>query len=313
VDTPVTLHKILHNNGPEPLVSVIVTTLATEPPGCTATPGAQTPPNPVDLPESVDVPVDEEWTIHCDAPSTHVFTFDNSIALVPGPAVDPDDTNNSWSTDLTVDAIAQADVAISDQSFVSPPTEIIASDDTVVTLRKTLHNNGAYGPVDVDITMDVTLPGAPPTCTATPDPGNAPSATLQVSVDVIVDEDWTIHCDGEATGLVFTFDNSIAITTPHVTDPGPGPNTASTDLTVDVISRLGDVNCDDTLTAVDALFVLQYIVGLRAGSNQCPPPVDTLLYLPAANVNGDGKVSAVDALFILQCVVGIPNVLCPAP
>jgi len=71
----------------------------------------------------------------------------------------------------------------------------------------------------------------------------------------------------------------------------------------------GDVNCDSTVDAVDALFVLQYVVGLRQSSDQCPPPPGTL-YLRAANVNCDGTVDAVDALFILQYVVGIRPELC---
>jgi len=71
----------------------------------------------------------------------------------------------------------------------------------------------------------------------------------------------------------------------------------------------GDVNCDSTVDAVDALFVLQYVVGLRQSSDQCPPPPGTL-YLRAGNVNCDGTVDAVDALFILQYVVGIRPELC---
>jgi len=71
----------------------------------------------------------------------------------------------------------------------------------------------------------------------------------------------------------------------------------------------GDVNCDTTVDAVDALFVLQYVVGMRQGSDQCPPPAGTL-YLRAGNVNCDGQVDAVDALFILQYVVGIRPELC---
>jgi len=45
----------------------------------------------------------------------------------------------------------------------------------------------------------------------------------------------------------------------------------------------GDVNCDNVVDAVDALFILQYTVDLRP----------------------------IDALFLLQCAVSIPNVLCP--
>jgi ABC-type branched-subunit amino acid transport system substrate-binding protein len=56
--------------------------------------------------------------------------------------------------------------------------------------------------------------------------------------------------------------------------------------------------------AVDALFILQYVVGLRSPSDQCPPP-EGHLYLPAGDVDCDDDVDAVDALFILQHVVGL--------
>jgi hypothetical protein len=71
----------------------------------------------------------------------------------------------------------------------------------------------------------------------------------------------------------------------------------------------GDVDCDGDVDAVDALFILQYVVGLRAPSDQCPPPAGHL-YLPAGNVDCDGDVDAVDALFVLQYVVGLRPDLC---
>jgi len=58
----------------------------------------------------------------------------------------------------------------------------------------------------------------------------------------------------------------------------------------------GDVNGDGSITIVDALFVAQYTVGLRAFNSQ---------QLAAADVNGDGQVTVVDALFIAQYTVGL--------
>jgi len=72
----------------------------------------------------------------------------------------------------------------------------------------------------------------------------------------------------------------------------------------------GDVNCDLDVNSVDALFILQFSVGDRAPSDQCPPPPDTI-YLDNCDVNSDSACDSVDALFIMQCEVGIPNALCP--
>ena len=74
----------------------------------------------------------------------------------------------------------------------------------------------------------------------------------------------------------------------------------------------GDVDCDDAVDAVDALFILQYVVGTRQASDQCPPP-EGHLYLPAGDVDCDDDVDAVDALFVLQHVVGLRPELCPGP
>ena len=80
----------------------------------------------------------------------------------------------------------------------------------------------------------------------------------------------------------------------------------------------GDVSCDGPVNVVDALFILQYEVGLRVGTDQYPlpiepppPPATGWIYLPACDVNDDAFCNVVDALFILQCEVGIPNTFCP--
>jgi len=74
---------------------------------------------------------------------------------------------------------------------------------------------------------------------------------------------------------------------------------------------VGDADRDFDKDAVDALFILQYVVGMRDGSDQCPAPPGSI-YLPAADADCDGDVDAVDALFVLQHVVGLRPMLCPA-
>jgi hypothetical protein len=61
--------------------------------------------------------------------------------------------------------------------------------------------------------------------------------------------------------------------------------------------KQGDVNCDDEVTAVDALFVLRFVAGI--------PPVAECLNL-AGDVNCDGAKTAVDALGVLRFVAGLP-------
>ena len=177
--------------------------------------------------------VDEVWTLHCTEPSTHVFTFGNAIEVADPHVEDPNPDNNSASTDLSVDVIAEADIKISGQAFVDPPAEINVSQDVDVTLRKTLHNNGPDGPVNVSILAEADAPSG---CTATPDTENPTSAILPVSTAVVVDEVWTLHCTQPSTH-VFTFSNSIEVTDPHVEDTDLSNNSASAGLSVDVIAQ----------------------------------------------------------------------------
>jgi hypothetical protein len=79
---------------------------------------------------------------------------------------------------------------------------------------------------------------------------------------------------------------------------------------VDGVFVVGDTSCDTTRNVVDALYIMQYEVGLRTADNDCPLEPDTL-FLPGCDVNGDMACNVVDALFIMQCEVGIPNSLCP--
>jgi hypothetical protein len=75
----------------------------------------------------------------------------------------------------------------------------------------------------------------------------------------------------------------------------------------------GNADSDGDVGAVDALFVLQYVVGLRAGDDACVPG-SGVICLPHSDANLDGEVSAVDALFMLQYVIGLRDLcVCPAP
>jgi hypothetical protein len=91
------------------------------------------------------------------------------------------------------------------------------------------------------------------------------------------------------------------VTLANVDDQAIGADTKDGAITVGLH---GNVNCDGDVDAVDALFILQYVVGLKQAGDQCPPPPGAL-YLPAADVNCDNDVDAVDALFVLQYVVGL--------
>lgn len=73
----------------------------------------------------------------------------------------------------------------------------------------------------------------------------------------------------------------------------------------------GDVDCDDDVDSVDALFALQYTVDRRSDYGSCPlADRTTQLHAATGDMNSDGQTNAVDALFILQCVAGVSNGYC---
>ncbi len=181
---------------------------------------------------------------------------------------------------------------------------------------------GSIGSFTVEVVYDPVLLDAT-ACTADPDgildggncnPAFAPDVArcTGVSIAGVSGPELTL-CD-----ITFEFVDAgtpITTVTPLVvsclvlTDPGGEPLGCNPqDGWIDF--GLGDVSCEDLVNVVDALFVLQFEVGLRVDSGGCPLPPDTL-NVAACDVTGDRLCNVVDALFILQCEVGIPNVLCP--
>ncbi len=77
---------------------------------------------------------------------------------------------------------------------------------------------------------------------------------------------------------------------------------------------IGDADCDSDVDAVDGLFVLQHVAGLRGVSSQCPAqPITSSspIFEAAADADCDSDVDAVDGLFVLQHVAGLRPELCP--
>ena len=84
------------------------------------------------------------------------------------------------------------------------------------------------------------------------------------------------------------------------------------DGSIAVGTLLGDVNCSDSLDALDFMGILQYTAGMRSAASGCPLPGNAL-NIDNCDANGNTLCDAGDALLVMQCVVGIDNALCPAP
>jgi hypothetical protein len=326
-DEWICLQKTIHNNGTFGPVDVLVTKTGTAPPDTEVSyhcGGSETnvtvdgvPMGPcapdtehrggdivveetvAALDVSVPVVLEEQWDVHCVEPSEHTFGFLNQIALAPDNVYDPEPVNNLWPPmAYVVDCLAEADVKIASTQWLAgncidaAPTEIPVDADVNFCLQKTLHNNGPYGPETVSISRGYTPAGG---CTmgAVAPPS---SADLPVSVDVFVDEVYTVNCT-TLTSKTFTVANSIALTTPHVSDPAPVNNDASTNLNVDVVAsadlKISDFSFPDDLPGVPGyqLLVVPTVT----------EPVDS-----ATVIHNNGPFGPVDYLFDLTYVEGSP-------
>jgi len=251
-DVQIVLDKVLHNNGPYSPVDAVTETVVSVPAGCTVYPSTHVQ-RFYNLPVSVDILHHEPFTIHCYDLGEHTFVFDDAVTVSTPGIVDPDPSNDAARTELTVAAVAEADVKITGIGFVDPPTKIPMGQDVGITLRKHIHNNGPWSPVDIAIDASA---GPPTGCTIVPKSVPASLSAVPVSVDQVVDEVWTIRCSQE--GLkTFTFDNSIDVATPYVYDPNPANNSSRKLLSVrdPFYPYWGDDTCDgkdnDGDTAID--------------------------------------------------------------
>jgi hypothetical protein len=191
--------------------------------------------------------VTRSYSIHCNAKSTHVLLPGDAYGLeasaVPMPPVREENlTNNVHKQDITVNAWVKADVKKISLAVLNPPTNIDVSADVPITVRAVLHNNGPYEPVDI---RDEVLAAAPADCTVTPNSVVTVVPGVPMSVDVVVDGVFTIHCT-KASTHTFDFTDQVTVLSEHVYDPDeldpydalhddlpPGANNnASTPLTV---------------------------------------------------------------------------------
>jgi uncharacterized repeat protein (TIGR01451 family) len=115
----VTLVKRITNNGPSGPVDARLDGTASADPGATVSPTVTS-----SVETAVDVgevrQVEEDYTISCQAPGPHDFTFDNEIQPNNPNDTDPNQSNNTAQESFTVECIVPVAINIKPGSFKNP-------------------------------------------------------------------------------------------------------------------------------------------------------------------------------------------------
>ena len=109
---------------------------------------------------------------------------------------------------------------------------------------------------------------------------------------------FTLTCPGNTGDTVLEFDGASFIGA----DPDLGPPTligaAATCLDAAIAEPprlLGDADCSEAVTSIDAAFILQFVARL----------LESLACQTAGDTNEDGVIDSIDAVLILQNVAGL--------
>ncbi len=229
--------KVLHNNGQASPVTVSITPVISGPPDCTIVPVGGNPTSAV-LTLSVPVPVTENFTVTCTNASSHIFTINNCIAITTAGVTDSNPSNNCAAQVQPVVVIgASSDVKVTGSVLSAPATASIGV-PFPVSATVTLHNNGPFGPVNVDTILTLNLPGD---CTTTSaNPQTVQNTSLLVSVPVNIGGSWSVTCtDPSAHSFGGTATATIDLL--HVSDPLPSNGNPNFPLAVTNVFASSDV------------------------------------------------------------------------
>jgi uncharacterized repeat protein (TIGR01451 family) len=147
-DAQITLHKVITNHGPSAPMDVRLTTTAQAAPGATVDPTNLVLEEPaLGLDELRDV--EEQFTVSCQQPSHHTFTFTNTIEPANAADTDPNPANNEREVVLDIECVVPVAINIKPKSF---PNSINPTKDTVSVAVLTT-SAGEYGlPLAFDAT-----------------------------------------------------------------------------------------------------------------------------------------------------------------
>ena len=278
---PVSASGTVHNNGPFGPVGADVSVGINVPADCVVIGANPVIVNMPGLAPSIaqNVPA-QNFNVQCSDPSFHNITSTVS-AVLDGPSqlvfADSTPGNNSATSPASVTPITvDADIGITAGTAtttapvqclpISPPgpgcpplpafPTLTQGVTYPVTVSKTIHNNGPYGPVAVSdsvvlaaqtqIDITTATPVGSTACTVVPTNANPQAANLAVSNAVVLNFTFDVTCpitfavqlgnswfnNASPDVIRFSFLDQLTQNDPHIIDPGGKPTTTQIDLDV---------------------------------------------------------------------------------
>lgn len=145
-----TLEKVITNLGPSAPVDISISRSATAPTGSSVTPTtSSTTASAVTKDEQRTI--NETFAINCGVPGSQTFTFTNSIQLASSADIDPQTSNNSATTTVTVQCVVPVVINIRPKGF---PNALNLNSEATLAVLTTIA--GEYGlPLAFDATKIV--------------------------------------------------------------------------------------------------------------------------------------------------------------
>ena len=254
-------------------VEVTISHTVTAPAGCEVNSAASASDSWTgDLAGGASYLLSTDFTIHCAEASDHTFVVENEIELLEPGYADPTSANNTDTVNVPVEVWADSDIKINSFDVVYDRLADIDGDTvpdayvvnvgtpTDIIVRKVLHNNGPYGPTEVELSKTAAVVSGD--AEVLPLVG-IEQAILPVSSTVTVDETFTIHCFDANVGLpaVFQFDNDVTVKDIHIEDADGASD--STTFTVLCVPR----------------FTPNFVSTIDEDNGTMDPPVDDICVL----------------------------------
>jgi hypothetical protein len=101
------------------------------------------------------------WSVTCASASNHSFSVTASAAIDQLHVADPNGANNGASGSASTNITGTSDIKVNGVAVSSPPSSTAGSAFNV-TASASLHNNGTFGPTNVDASLSISMP---PDCT----------------------------------------------------------------------------------------------------------------------------------------------------